>query len=116
MDEDEVIDDDTIARIADARAELDRGEGLDAAALRDFLGAPRICFKLPDGRVVQAEVIDDDDTTPFARSGPGHDHIFEDADGWVACVCECPECMATGADGAPDCICPQCRHNARGNE
>ena len=44
VDDDEVDDDEVteiLARIGVARAELDRGEGLDAAALRDFLGEPR---------------------------------------------------------------------------
>jgi hypothetical protein len=38
---DVLSDPETLARIGAARAELDRGEGLDAAALRDFLGEAR---------------------------------------------------------------------------
>ncbi len=38
---DVLSDPDTLARVRAGRAELDRGEGLDAAALRDFLAAPR---------------------------------------------------------------------------
>jgi hypothetical protein len=51
-DDDEVTaDPETLARIGVARAELDRGEGLDAAALRDFLGEAlsSICTACQDG-------------------------------------------------------------------
>ena len=37
---DVLSDPDTLARVHAGRAELDRGEGLDRAALRDFLAKP----------------------------------------------------------------------------
>jgi predicted RNase H-like HicB family nuclease len=75
----------------------------------------KISVKLPGGRVVQAEVDDDDvdlDELDLHTAGDQHKHIFEDADGWVICVCECPECVTVAADGEPTCICPRCGHNS----